>query len=198
MQNIPNLVGLILFSYLMGAVPWGWILTRLFTSVDIRQEGSGNIGATNVRRIAGAKLGALTLFADMMKGVIPVYIAGLSHFGPRPSLMIIAALSAFLGHLYPVFLRWKGGKGVAVTAGSFLLISPASFLGLTALFFLIVKLSRRVSMGSMGASLGLPLFTWYATGSSTIAGGSVFITAMILVRHRENIVRIVQGTEPRI
>ncbi|MDP3286096.1 MAG: glycerol-3-phosphate 1-O-acyltransferase PlsY [Desulfobacterales bacterium] len=200
--QIIKLAGPVIGAYLLGSVPFGLILTKKFASVDIRAEGSGNIGATNVRRVAGPTLGALTLAGDFLKGAIPVYIAA-ALTGDKGSCaefyISVTAIAAFWGHLYPVFLKFRGGgKGVATAAGCFLVISPLSFLAAIILFSLVVYFSRRVSAGSLSASALLPFAVWIATGSVSYIFCAAIISLFIFFRHRENIRRLFSGTEPEM
>ena len=200
--QIIKLAGPVIGAYLLGSVPFGLILTKKFASVDIRAEGSGNIGATNVRRVAGTALGALTLAGDFLKGAIPVYIATVLT-GDKGSCgefyIAVTAIAAFWGHLYPVFLKFKGGgKGVATAAGCFLVISPLSFLAAIMLFTIIVLFYRRVSAGSLAASALLPFAVWVVTHSFFYTFCAVIVSVFIFFRHRENIRRLLSGTEPEI
>lgn len=189
-------------AYLLGSVPFGLIIAKKFASVDIRSEGSGNIGATNVRRVAGTAPGLLTFACDFLKGAIPVYIAALltENKGSCAELYLsVTAIAAFWGHLYPVFLKFKGGgKGVATAGGCFLVISPLSFFAAIILFLLVVYFSRRVSAGSLAASAILPFAVWIATGSFLYAFCAASVSLFIFLRHRENIKRLLSGTEPTI
>lgn len=189
-------------AYLLGSVPFGLIIAKKFASVDIRAEGSGNIGATNVRRVAGTAPGFLTFACDFLKGAIPVYIAALltENKGSCAELYLsVTAIAAFWGHLYPVFLKFKGGgKGVATAGGCFLVISPLSFLAAIILFSLVVYFYRRVSAGSLAASAILPFAAWASTSSVYYIFCAVIITAFIFFRHRENIKRLLSGIEPEI
>jgi glycerol-3-phosphate acyltransferase PlsY len=197
-----KLLVLPLFAYLLGSIPWGIVLTRMFTSADIRREGSGNIGATNVLRIAGPTLGALTLVGDMLKGGIPVWIAGVlttpnSFWGEI--YISLVALAAFSGHLYPVFMRFKkGGKGVATAAGCFAVISPVAFMVAILVFIMFVCWLNMVSVASLAAAAVLPVAVWKATGSGVLTGCAVVTAILIYFRHTENIKRLLKGTEPVI
>jgi acyl-phosphate glycerol 3-phosphate acyltransferase len=189
---------LILFAYMLGSVPFGLVLTRIFASADIRRQGSGNIGATNVRRVAGWKLGILTLIADMAKGAIPVWLA--MTILPENSFRIsVVALSAFSGHLYPIYLKFRdGGKGVATAAGIFMMISPKSFTIAIPIFMAIVLLTRRVSAGSLLAAVALMISVPIFTKSAVFAVCAMLITAGIWIRHRDNIRRLFSGRESAI
>ncbi len=186
-------------AYFLGSIPWGLILARA-AGHDIRREGSGNIGATNVRRVAGTPLGVITLILDIAKGAVPAILAtrivcpGTQAGGILVSLVILLAI---LGHIYPVFLRFReGGKGVATAAGGFLAVSPAGVLVALLVFVLLVCMTSRVSVGSLAAVAALPMILWEATGSGIIAGAAACAAILIAVRHRDNIRRLIDGTEP--
>jgi glycerol-3-phosphate acyltransferase PlsY len=154
-QHIIVLGGFALFAYLLGSIPWGVIWTRLFTSADIRQQGSGNIGTTNVSRVAGPTLGLLTFAGDILKGAIPVYLA-LKFAGQNQGIndffLAIIGLAAFFGHLFPIFMKFKnGGKGVATAAGCFVVLAPLACLAALSAFIVVLVLSRRVSAGGGAA-----------------------------------------------
>ena len=190
--------GLILFAYLLGSIPWGLVLTRMFTSHELRRAGSGNIGATNVLRVAGVFLGILTLAGDILKGAIPVYLSLTVPDGGAALTMAVAA-SAFLGHLYPVFLKFRnGGKGVATAAGCFVVISPMACLTVVLVFFLVTLLTNHVSVGSMAAAALLPVSVFLFTQSWHLALFAGVMGGMIILRHRENIKRLRAGTEPGV
>lgn len=195
-------VGLVAFAYLFGSIPFGLVLTRLFTSFDIRREGSGNIGATNVRRLAGTPLGILTLAGDVLKGALPVYLAQMvtaAPIIPQEIYISIVALAAFFGHLYPLYMKLKnGGKGVATAAGGLAVISPAAVLIALAAFLLAAGWSNRVSAGSLTAAAALPPAVWWATRVPVFAVCALIMALWIYVRHRNNIKRLLNGTEPGI
>ena len=191
-----------IFSYLLGSIPWGLILTRLFTSINIRQVGSGNIGATNVGRMAGPKLGVLTLAGDILKGAFPVWLA-VSMTTPNEVwgdfYIALVAFAAFIGHLYPVYTKFKnGGKGVATAAGCFGIISPVALVILILVFIMFVCWSNRVSLASLAAAAVLPVAIWKATGSRVLLGCAVVTAIFIYFRHIDNIKRLLTGTEPAI
>ena len=189
-------------AYLLGSIPWGLVLTRLFTSTNIRQEGSGNIGATNVRRVAGTKLGILTLAGDILKGALPVWLAVslTDSNGLWASFYIsLVAVAAFMGHLYPIYMKFKnGGKGVATAAGCFAVISPPALGVVILVFILFVCMVNRVSAASLAAAAVLPVAVWKATGSGVLTGCAATIAVFIGFRHKENIKRLFSGTEPTI
>ncbi len=202
-QPVPSfLIGLPLLAYLLGSVPWGLVLTRMFTTVDIRRQGSGNIGANNVRRVAGTPLGLLTLAGDLLKGAAPVYLAvRLSGLDPilKAGFVSVVALAAFVGHLFPLYLKLKGGgKGVATAAGCFLVISPVSILAALVVFLLIVCWSRRVSAGSLSAAVALPVAVWWSLRSPVYSGCALLMAVLIVLRHKDNIRRLIIGSEPAL
>jgi len=185
-------------AYLIGSVPWGLILTRIFSDVDIRASGSGNIGASNVFRLTGKTLGLLTLGGDLLKGAIPV-LAGTLWIGTldwRGEVLVsLVALSAFAGHLFPLFLRFKGGKGVATAAGCFLVISPLTFLVSLLVYVLMLCWWGYSSVGSLSAAAILPFTAWLTTGSVPVTVCALTMAVMISVRHADNIKRLLEGTE---
>ena len=187
---------LVVGGYLVGSIPTGVILARLFSATDIRREGSGNIGATNVYRVLGAKLGVITLVGDVVKGVVPVI---LTRFFMGDEVWIASvALSTFLGHLYPLFLRFRGGKGVATALGIFMVIAPLVTAGAVIVFIVVVMRWKYVSLGSLAASASMPLFLG-AGGYSMVYGGlSMMIGGFIFYRHGDNIKRLREGLEKKI
>jgi glycerol-3-phosphate acyltransferase PlsY len=185
---------LIVCSYLLGSIPTGYILGVL-VGVDVRTVGSGNVGATNVARSVGKGWGAVTLFADAAKGFIPVLVAGQLRLSSET--IAIAAISAFLGHLFPLFLKFQGGKGVATALGIFLALAPMATLALAAVFAVVLASSRIVSLSSMVTALAAPISLWSFAYPPTYIAMGAFIAAMIVLRHRGNIQRLIAGTEPR-
>jgi len=190
------LVGFLLASYLIGAIPCGVVLTRIVGSEDIRKAGSGNIGATNVYRVAGRKLGVATLVLDALKGVIPVWVA-LRVFPDSPASVALVAAATFLGHLYPVYLGFKGGKGVATALGIFLVLSPLGVLAALVIFVALVWKWRYISLGSVCAAAACPFLILYFERSLELFAVGLFIGGMVIVRHRANIGRLLDGTENR-
>ncbi len=181
-------------SYLIGAIPCGVVLTKLTGAGDVRESGSGNIGATNVYRTAGRKLGVLTLIGDIVKGVLPViYATSFADMAPEKIAMV--ACATFLGHLYPVYLGFKGGKGVATALGIYLVVSPLSVLIAAFVFVGLVWIWRYVSLGSISAAALVPVLTYLFEGSLPLLYASLFISLMVIWRHRENIGRLLNGTE---
>ena len=194
------MAGLTLFAYLLGSIAWGLVWTRLFTATDLKKEGSGNIGATNVSRVAGPGLGLLTLAGDFLKGAVPVYLAVslAGHYQSATDVLpAIVSLAAFGGHLYPVYSGFKsGGKGVATAAGCFVVLAPLACLSALAVFMVLVFASRRVSAGSLAAALVLPIAAWIFTHSWELTACAAVMTVFIFIRHADNIKRLLSGTEP--
>lgn len=193
--------GLPALAYLLGSIPWGVVLTRSFTSVDIRQQGSGNIGTTNVSRVAGSTLGLLTFLGDVLKGAVPVYLALIlagKNQGTGDLLPAIVALAAFFGHLYPLFMKFKdGGKGVATCAGGFVALSPLACLSALLTFIVVLFTSKRVSAGSLAAAAVLPWVAWFSTDSLHVTVSALIMAVFIFMRHSDNIKRLISGTEPK-
>ncbi len=185
---------LIFAAYLIGAIPTGVILTRLVSGEDIRSAGSGNIGATNVYRVAGRKLGIITLVGDCLKGVIPLLIAQ-QGFHLTESGIALVALAAFIGHCYPVYLGFKGGKGVATALGIFLVLSPLSVLCVLAVFILILWKWRYISLASISAAAAIPLLVLLFENSFALFIATLVIAVIVIWKHRANIERLRGGTE---
>ncbi|PID73253.1 MAG: acyl-phosphate glycerol 3-phosphate acyltransferase [Desulfobacterales bacterium] len=192
-------------AYLVGAIPCGLLLARRFAGLDIRAAGSGNIGATNVRRLAGTRLGAAALVCDILKGWLPLWLVCrlLCRQDLTPAVewgLALTGLAAFFGHLYPVFLGFRGGKGVATAAGVVGYLVPEALGMALAGFLLTVLLTRRVSAGSLMAAILMPLTTWWRDPfySYALILMTGVIALFIFLRHRDNIARLLAGTEPRI
>jgi glycerol-3-phosphate acyltransferase PlsY len=189
-------------AYLLGSIPFGYLLVRFFRKQDIRATGSGNIGATNVARSGGKGLGILTLLLDVLKGYLAVMIA--MHFAPNtlhgPSaLAITAAVVACLGHVFPIWLGFKGGKGIATALGVFIaLVWPVALASLI-LFIIVVAITRLVSLGSVLAAASIPLLAVLLIPARTPALliGLSIISLLSIAKHHANIARLFQGTEPR-
>ncbi len=181
-------------AYLIGSVPTGYLLSSI-SGIDIREAGSGNIGATNVGRVVGWKAGLLTLVADAGKGFIPVFFSIQLGFDPKVSAL--TALATFIGHLYPVFLKFKGGKGVATALGCLAGLAPLIAGCLTLVFLVIVLVTRWVSLGSLGAAALTPLLFWFFSYEFTYIWMSLIMAILIIVRHRGNIQRLISGEESK-
>jgi len=203
MQHYITLLCICIFAYLLGSIPFGLLFVKIFKSIDLRETGSGNIGATNARRAGGWKLGLATLVCDVLKGAIPVFIMSMVDFNNDKMLkdfwMSLACILAFSGHLFPVYLKFKtGGKGVATAAGCFSVLSlPALIIAIIS-FVIVVSFSKRVSAGSISAAALLPVMVFFETHSVVTGGCAGIISLMIIVRHKENIKRLLAGTEPTI
>lgn len=182
-------------AYLIGAIPTGVILTRIAGGDDIRKSGSGNIGATNVYRVAGRKLGIITLLGDCLKGLLPVLAAQQMQLGTMAVAAV--ALAAFIGHCYPIYLGFKGGKGVATALGIFLVLSPLSVLAAFVVFALVLWKWRFISLSSISAAALVPIFIIIFTGSLPLFWASLVIATIVIWRHRGNIERLRQGSENR-
>lgn len=184
-------------AYLFGAIPFGLLVAKLVAGVDVRQAGSGNIGATNVARSAGKGLGALTLLLDAAKGAAPVLIADrVLHLAD--GWVVAAGFAAVLGHVFPIYLRFRGGKGVATGLGVFLALSPFSTLIAVGVFGLVYAASRFVSLGSLCGAAALTVSTWFIDGRREVFGLALLVTLLILVRHQGNIRRMLQHREQGI
>ncbi len=183
-------------AYMVGSIPTGVIVSRFMGKKDPRGVGSGNIGATNVLRSAGKKAGLIVLAGDMGKGAVPVLLS--LRFGVSDAVTCLVALSVFLGHLYPVFLSFKGGKGVATAAGIYLVLSPASLLAGLIIFAIAVIKTGYVSLGSITAGILMPLIIGLFTGLRSYILLAAVLGLMILCRHRENVKRILDGSENKV
>jgi acyl phosphate:glycerol-3-phosphate acyltransferase len=188
-------------AYFLGSIPFGLILARAFGSGDVRKVGSGNIGATNVARAAGLLAGVFTLVLDVAKGAGAVLLAEKLSDGSA-TWMMIAAFAALLGHCFSVWLEFKGGKGVAIAAGIFLVLSPLACLTAIILFVLVVLFWRYVSLGSVSAAAAMPLliyFLWAPHHAPPLAVtiGTVAAVVLIIYKHRGNLQRLVEGAEPK-
>jgi glycerol-3-phosphate acyltransferase PlsY len=192
-------------AYLLGSIPAGYLLIRIFRHQDIRAVGSGNIGATNVLRSGGKLLGAATFLLDMLKGCAAVWLgswlgAALAPSAPQFNMEALAALCAVLGHMFPVWLGFRGGKGVATGFGVFLVAAPWAALAAIAVFILVFALSRYVSLASILGSVSFLVFAWFLApgGRPPFFIAVQFIVAfLIIAKHYQNIRRLLAGTEPR-
>jgi glycerol-3-phosphate acyltransferase PlsY len=192
-------------AYLLGSIPFGYLLVRFFRHEDIRATGSGNIGATNVVRSGAKGLGILTLLLDLGKGFAAVQLAFLlAHHANWPpaaayDLAVAAAVAAVLGHVFPVWLGFCGGKGVATALGVFLALAPLASLCILGVFLVVVLLTRYVSLASVIASAVFPIFAFALNPdhSPVVIAGVLFIALLIIVKHHANISRLLAGTESR-
>src|SRR5689334_1173310 len=188
-------------AYFLGSIPFGLLLTKAFGRGDVRKVGSGNIGATNVARAAGLLAGVFTLVLDVAKGAAAVFLAEkLSH--DSAAWMMIAAFAALVGHCFPVWLKFRGGKGVATAAGVFLVLSPLACLAAVILFLLVVVFWRYISLGSVSTAAAMPLliyFLWapHHAPPTSVTFGAVATALLIVYKHRGNLQRLVAGVEPK-
>lgn len=187
----------LLIAYLLGAIPFGYLLVRTFNGGDIRKSGSGNIGATNVMRTAGRGMGIATLVLDIGKGYLAVWLAG-RLTGEEPIWMSLAALAVMAGHAYPVFLGFKGGKAMASFVGAFLCLTPLALICSLIVFLGVVAVSRHISLGSICAAGTFPLAVWIVQHPQLpVFFTSVVAGVFIVYRHRDNIARLHAGKEHR-
>jgi glycerol-3-phosphate acyltransferase PlsY len=193
---------LIVAAYLLGSIPFGLLIVRVLGGKDIRSAGSGNIGAANVARNAGWLAGALTLLFDAGKGYLAVWMAG-HYTNGSGRWMVGAAVAAVAGHIFPVWLKFKGGKGVATTLGAFLPISAGAMAAAGALWLLVVLFWRYSSLGSIVAAAALPalVYVFYAPRHAPptyMLAGTVIVSMLVLAKHQGNIRRLIAGTETRL
>ncbi len=196
---IPYLITAVV-SYLLGSIPFGFLLVRIVTGEDVRASGSGNIGATNVARRSPA-LGVATLLLDAAKGLVAVLVARVLFGGPHQQLiMTTAAFFAVFGHLFPVWLKFRGGKGVATSLGAFILLTPKSILCMVVVFLLIAVAFRYVSLGSVAVAASFPMLAWalheYVDSRQLIL--IALVSALVIWKHRQNIGRLAAGTESKL
>ena len=187
---------ILIVIYLIAAVPTGIVLARVMGYEDVRDKGSGNIGATNVYRVAGKLAGVLTLAGDILKGFLPL-LACKTWLAPTSAQLGIACAMAIVGHCYPVYLKFRGGKGIATALGIFLVMSPIAVLGAAIVFGLTVATTRFISLGSVLAAMSAPLLVLMLNQPQPIFLATLFIAALIVWRHRSNIKRLMDGSEDR-
>jgi len=187
-------LGLILLSYIAGAIPTGYVVAKRLKGIDIRQHGSGNPGTANVFRIAGPLAGAITLVVDALKGYLPVLLAR-KVFPDEPNLAVFCGAAAVIGHDWTIFLGFKGGKGVATSGGVFLALIPKAVACTIGVFALCYGLTRHISVGSMIGALTLPIFAWLFGASATLTAFAAVAAALIVYKHIPNIRRLAQGKE---
>lgn len=201
MTSAPTLIVVLFAGYLLGSIPFGIFMAKLFGGADIRSSGSGNIGATNVARVVGPAAGILTLLLDAAKGWFAVWLAARLMHGETLG-MVLAGFFAMLGHCFPIWLRFRGGKGVATAAGVFLSLCPSALLAALILFLLVVGFWRYVSLGSVAAAAAAPLLIYLLWAPHFAPPESVTLTALaiatlVIYKHRANIVRLSRGEEPK-
>ena len=198
---------IVIIAYLLGSIPFGYLIVRGKIGDDIRQSGSGGTGATNVSRRAGKAAGVFTLVLDALKGATAVLLARLI-VGPAPDvnwMIAAAAIAVIAGHIFPVWLRFRGGKGVATGVGVFLVLAPVALLCAGVVFLAIVALTRYVSLGSISAAVLIPLFVWLQNifvepvlNLYPLLTAAVVGALLIVFAHRGNIARLARGTEAQI
>jgi glycerol-3-phosphate acyltransferase PlsY len=199
---MPQLLAIAALSYLLGSIPFGYLLVRIFRGEDVRRSGSGNIGATNVARKSRG-LGVLTLLLDAAKGFLAVQVAALicrfpEHEPRLYRVMALSALLAIVGHMFPVWLGFRGGKGVATALGAFLRFSAASVLIAIIIFLVVVLVSRRISLGSIVTAALFPVVASFFLPRDVLTLGLISAAAvLIIIRHHQNIRRLLSGQEPR-
>ena len=181
-------------AYLLGSIPTGLLLGRLY-GIDVRQEGSGNIGATNLYRTVGRKVGIITLVGDCLKGMLPVLLAW--QLGMTEPMQAWVGLAAFCGHVFSIFLLFKGGKGVATALGVYLALAPLAVLGALAVFILLVLIWRYISLGSIVAAAVMPVMIWFRPHTLQLLIATALISAIVIIKHHTNISRLIAGTESR-
>jgi glycerol-3-phosphate acyltransferase PlsY len=189
---------LIILAYLIGSISAGMILSRLFGQGSLQKEGSKNIGATNVSRVMGKKWGALTLLGDMLKGMVVIWLGRWILGGESESafpVICLMALAVFLGHLFPIFLGFRGGKGVATALGIFVLLGPKAVFVALPLFILVVYLGKYVSLGSLAAAGSFPILLLLFNYNIYTVLLSIIVAAAIILKHKENIRRLLKREE---
>ena len=185
---------LLVVAYLIGSIPTGLLLGKAY-GIDVRTKGSGNIGATNLYRTVGRKVGIMTLVGDCLKGLLPVLYVAHGMFPAEYAPWV--GLAAFCGHVFSLFLKFKGGKGVATALGVFLALAPLAVTIAIALFALAMYIWRYVSLGSIIAAIAMPVTVYFLQGDITVVIVTVAIALIVIVRHRDNINRLRAGTESR-
>jgi len=187
-------IAAVVVAYLLGAIPFGYLLVKWKTGADVRGSGSGNIGATNVLRTSGKAAGFATLILDIAKGYAAVWIAG-RWTGQDPLWMAVCALAVMAGHAYPVFLKFQGGKAVASFVGAFLCLAPGAIAAELLVFVVVVVWTRYISLGSVVGAATFPLAVWLIEKSPIGVVAAVIGGAFIIYKHRSNLERLRQGTE---
>ena len=195
-MNTLLFIFILIVIYLIAAVPTGIVLARVMGYEDVRDKGSGNIGATNVYRVAGKLAGVLTLAGDILKGFLPL-LACKTWLAPTSAQLGITCAMAIVGHCYPVYLKFSGGKGIATALGIFLVMSPIAVLGAAIVFGITVATTRFISLGSVLAAMSAPLLVLMLNQPQPIFLATLFIAALIVWRHRSNIKRLMDGSEDR-
>jgi glycerol-3-phosphate acyltransferase PlsY len=191
-----------LIAYALGSIPFGLLIVKAMCGGDVRKSGSGNIGAANVSRTAGAVPGLVTFLLDAAKGYLPVWLAA-RWSGGSARWLTIAAVCAVLGHMFPVWLKFRGGKGVATSLGAFIPICGKAVIAAVVLWIIVAVFWRYVSLASIAAAAAMPILVYvlYAPGhapATIVSAGTMFIAVMVIWKHRENVQRLLDGTESRV
>jgi glycerol-3-phosphate acyltransferase PlsY len=196
--EVAAFVAALLLAYLVGSIPFALVVGKLFYHVDVREHGSGNVGTTNVFRVLGKKAGVVVLVCDMLKGFIPAFIAAYFLRETNPWLVIVIAAAPVVGHMYSVFLRGSGGKGVATGAGVVLALVPLAFGVIAVVWVLLILITRYVSLASLVATLLVPVFVFALGDPLPYLIAALLVTVGIFWAHRGNIRRLLKGTENRV
>jgi len=198
-MSIYSLGGAILIAYVLGSIPTGFWMGKIFFKKDIRQFGSGNVGATNAFRALGPVPGVLALVFDILKGYASVlWIPSVMSIEAGPLVQIALGCAAIAGHTWTLFLRFKGGKGVATSAGVFLALSWVGTVTVLGIFLLIFVLFKYISLASLISAACMPIVLWFYHEPNEIIGFSIVIAFLIIIRHKQNIMRLIQGKEHRV
>jgi glycerol-3-phosphate acyltransferase PlsY len=197
LTSLSRELSVLLGAYALGSIPWSFLVARLWGVADVRAVGSGNVGATNVMRSAGRLPGLLALLLDAGKGALAVALAQRLDDGPAV-LPALAAAGAVLGHVYPIFLGFRGGKGVATGAGAFLAVAPFPSLLALVVFAVVLATTRYVSLGSMAGALAIPAALYALDAPSPLCRVGVLLALLIVFRHQENVARLLRGSERRL
>jgi acyl phosphate:glycerol-3-phosphate acyltransferase len=190
-----NAVFVVLLGYLVGSIPFAYLLSR-HHGIDLRRVGSGNVGASNVLRTTGVRAAVLAMVLDGFKGTVAVLMAQV--FSAGPATTVAAAFASVVGHVYPVWLRFRGGKGVATAAGAFAVLAPEALAIASCVFLIVVTVTRFISVGSIAGALTLVAVAAISDVPAAVAVGATASTVIILYRHSENLARLATGTERRI
>jgi acyl phosphate:glycerol-3-phosphate acyltransferase len=192
-------------SYLVGGIPFSYLAGKMTKKIDLRQHGSGNLGASNTYRILGGRIALVVLVLDIAKGFLPVFVARAYDVpGQEPMHQLAGAVGAVIGHLFSPYLRFSGGKGIATSAGAFMALAPWAFGCALVVFALVFAARKIVSLASLSAALTLPVAFYVMTrvglepSSATVLWGTILVMLVVVVKHRGNIKRLVEGTEPRL
>ncbi|MCD5390782.1 glycerol-3-phosphate 1-O-acyltransferase PlsY [candidate division NPL-UPA2 bacterium] len=197
-EGIWRVLVAVILSYLLGSIPTSFLLGRL-RGVDLRRQGSGNVGATNAFRVLGPLPGVISLILDIGKGLVAITVLA-RICGPQPTnwIKILIGLAVIAGHNWTVFLKFKGGKGVATSSGVFLGLAPYAVLFSALLWLIVVPISRYVSLGSILAAISLPVFIWWTEKEITITLFGLLISLLVVIRHQANIKRLIKGEESKV